>query len=174
MINVQKRRQKAISYHIYCTFIRLSNIYVNIMQSGEIPWSLVYMHDSGKSTLGWDPHAHKLLHSRSPGSINRHCVCAMLLFEEWWRWDIAISCSKHSSNTKLCSIHCATTAKEKRNSVQEYTDWGIVPMKGQVIIYFLLVFKFHQPKSHLPRELSHFKKNSQESIKQYQEEKEVR
>lgn len=64
--------------------------------------------------------------------------------------------------------------KKKRNSVQEYTDWGIVPMKGQVIIYFPLVFKFHQLKSHLPRQLSHFKKNSQESIKQYQEEKEVR
>lgn len=31
------------------------------MQSGEIPWILVYMPNTGKATLGWDPHAHKLL-----------------------------------------------------------------------------------------------------------------
>lgn len=69
---------------------------------------------------------------------------------------------------------CNQSKRKKRNPVEEYTDWSIVPMKGQVIIYFPLVFKFHQPKFHLPMQLSCFKKNSQESIKQYQEEKEVR
>lgn len=49
--------------------------------------------------------------------------------------------------------------QKKGNPVQERTDWSIVHMKGKVIIYFPLVFKFHQPKLHLHMQLSHFKKN---------------
>lgn len=48
--------------------------------------------------------------------------------------------------------------KKKGNPVQEYTDWSTARMKGEVIFYFPLVFKFHQPKIHLHMQLSHFKK----------------
>lgn len=148
--------------------------------SAEIQCILVYIDiwytlpDTCKSTLGWDPHAHKLLPSRTPGPLNSHV--SVLHWALWWMMMVG-RCKilqQALSNTKSSSKLCATTAKEKRNPVQEYTDWSIVPMKGQVIIYFSLVFKFHQPKFHLPMQLSHFKKNCQESIKQYQEEKEVR
>jgi len=49
--------------------------------------------------------------------------------------------------------------KQKGNPVQEYTNWSIVYMKGEVIIYFPLVFRLQQPKFHFHMQLAHFKKN---------------
>lgn len=43
--------------------------------------------------------------------------------------------------------------KKKGSPVQEYTDWSIVYVKADVIIYFPLVF--HQPKLHIHMQVSH-------------------
>lgn len=43
--------------------------------------------------------------------------------------------------------------KKKGNPVQEYTDWSIVYVKVEVIIYFPVVF--HQLKLHLHMQVSH-------------------